>query len=69
MANWIVDGDPGLDLWPFDVRRFGAPHNVPAVLDMLSVQAYGHYYDIAYPEPASAPAARAAAQRRLRPAG
>jgi 4-methylaminobutanoate oxidase (formaldehyde-forming) len=27
MANWIVDGDPGLDLWPFDVRRFGAPHS------------------------------------------
>jgi 4-methylaminobutanoate oxidase (formaldehyde-forming) len=49
MAGWIVDGDPGLDLWPFDVRRFGAPHNVPAVLEALSVQAYGHYYDIAYP--------------------
>ncbi|MGH3265087.1 MAG: GcvT family protein, partial [Trebonia sp.] len=49
MAGWIVDGDPGMDLWPFDVRRFGAPHNVPAVLEMLSVQAYGHYYDIAYP--------------------
>ena len=25
MANWILDGDPGMDLWPFDVRRFGAP--------------------------------------------
>ena len=49
MANWIVDDDPGLDLWPFDVRRFGAPHNVPAVLELLSVQSYGHYYDIAYP--------------------
>ena len=49
LANWIVDGDPGMDLWPFDVRRFGAPHNVPAVLDLLSVSAYGHYYDIAYP--------------------
>jgi 4-methylaminobutanoate oxidase (formaldehyde-forming) len=49
MANWIIDGDPGMDLWPFDVRRFGAPHNVPAVLETLSVQAYGHYYDIAYP--------------------
>ena len=22
MAHWIVDGDPGMDLWPFDVRRF-----------------------------------------------
>ena len=49
MANWIVDDDPGLDLWPFDVRRFGAPHNVPAVLELLSVASYGHYYDIAYP--------------------
>jgi 4-methylaminobutanoate oxidase (formaldehyde-forming) len=49
MAGWIIDGDPGMDLWPFDVRRFGAPHNVPAVLEALSVQAYGHYYDIAYP--------------------
>ena len=49
MANWIIDGDPGMDLWPFDVRRFGGPHNVPAVLEELSVQAYGHYYDIAYP--------------------
>jgi len=49
MANWIIDGDPGMDLWPFDVRRFGTPHNVPAVLETLSVQAYGHYYDIAYP--------------------
>ena len=29
MANWIVDGDPGLDLWPFDVRRFGVPQTVP----------------------------------------
>ena len=22
MAHWILDGDPGMDLWPFDVRRF-----------------------------------------------
>ncbi len=25
MANWILDGDPGMDLWQFDVRRFGPP--------------------------------------------
>jgi 4-methylaminobutanoate oxidase (formaldehyde-forming) len=49
MASWIIDGDPGMDLWPFDVRRFGVPHNVPAVLDALTASAYGHYYDIAYP--------------------
>lgn len=55
MANWIIDGDPGMDLWPFDVRRFGTPHNVPAVLDLESVQAYGHYYDIAFPNRAGHP--------------
>lgn len=49
LANWIIDGDPGMDLWPFDVRRFGAPQNVPAVLDLLSIESYGHYYDIAFP--------------------
>ena len=49
MANWIIDGDPGLDLWPFDVRRFGPSHNVPASLQARSVDAYEHYYDIAYP--------------------
>lgn len=49
MAAWIVDGDPGMDLWPFDVRRFGASHNVPAYLQARSVDAYEHYYDIAYP--------------------
>lgn len=55
MANWIVDGDPGLDLWHFDVRRFGGPQNVPTVLDLASVQAYGHYYSIAFPNRAANP--------------
>jgi 4-methylaminobutanoate oxidase (formaldehyde-forming) len=49
LANWIVDGDPGLDLWPFDVRRFGRPHNVPSYLEARSIEAYGTYYSVAYP--------------------
>jgi len=49
MANWIVDGDPGVDLWDFDVRRFGAPHNVPANLEERSINAYATYYQIAFP--------------------
>jgi glycine cleavage system aminomethyltransferase T/glycine/D-amino acid oxidase-like deaminating enzyme len=49
MASWIIDGDPGMDLWPFDVRRFGPSHNVPAYLRARSVDAYEHYYDIAFP--------------------
>jgi sarcosine dehydrogenase len=49
MANWIIDGDPGMDLWPFDVRRFGKSQNVPSYLEARSIDAYGHYYQIAYP--------------------
>ncbi|MCC6196977.1 MAG: FAD-dependent oxidoreductase [Burkholderiales bacterium] len=49
MANWIVDGDPGMDLWPFDVRRFGAPHAVKRFLYERAVESYGRYYHIAWP--------------------
>ena len=49
MANWIVDDDPGLDLWPFDVRRFGAPHSVKQYMYERAVESYGRYYHIAWP--------------------
>ena len=49
MASWIIDGDPGLDLWPFDVRRFGRPHSVPGYLADRCVDAYARYYQIAFP--------------------
>ena len=56
MAAWIVDGDPGLDLWAFDVLRFGRPHSVPGALRERCVAAYASYYQVAYPnrEPAGA---------------
>src|SRR5512137_1480364 len=49
MANWIVDGDPGMDLWPFDVRRFGAPHSVKEFMYAWAVESYSRYYHIAWP--------------------
>ncbi len=49
MANWIVDGDPGLDLWPFDVRRFGATHSVKDFMYERAVESYARYYHIAWP--------------------
>ena len=54
MAGWIIDGDPGLDLWAFDVRRFGLPHSVPGYLALRCVDAYANYYQVAFPnrEPA-----------------
>jgi glycine cleavage system aminomethyltransferase T/glycine/D-amino acid oxidase-like deaminating enzyme len=49
MANWIMQGDPGLDLWSFDVRRFGAPHAQAKYLQERAVEAYGSYYKIHWP--------------------
>jgi len=49
MANWILHGDPGLDLWPFDARRFGAPHARASWLSARAVEAYGAYYKVHWP--------------------
>lgn len=49
MANWIVHGEPGMDLWPFDVRRFGPLHAQPRYLEARAVESYGAYYKIHWP--------------------
>ena len=38
MANWIANGDPGMDLWPFDLRRFGQLHNGLAYLRDAAIE-------------------------------
>ncbi|MGH6874551.1 MAG: GcvT family protein, partial [Aestuariivirgaceae bacterium] len=49
MANWIVYGEPGMDLWPFDVRRFGPLHAQPRYVETRAVESYGAYYKIHWP--------------------
>ena len=49
MADWIVDGDPGLDLWHMDVRRFGPAYRSPSFTLKRTVENYETYYDIRYP--------------------
>ncbi len=49
MAHWILDGDPGMDLWTFDIRRFGAPHANARYLEERAIEAYGRYYSIHWP--------------------
>ena len=29
LAEWVADGEPPYDLWPVDIRRFGAGHKDP----------------------------------------
>ena len=50
----------------FDVRRFGAPHNVPAYLEQRSINAYSHYYEIAFPNRELAAPRGSAPQRAVR---
>ncbi|MCP3973798.1 MAG: FAD-dependent oxidoreductase [bacterium] len=56
MAGWILDGDPGLDLWAFDVRRFGELHSNPRYLHDRAIEAYSRYYALHFPDEESAAA-------------
>jgi len=48
-ANWIMHGDAGLDLWAFDIRRFGPLHAGADFLHERAVESYARYYDIHWP--------------------
>ncbi|MDQ5841812.1 MAG: FAD-dependent oxidoreductase, partial [Chloroflexota bacterium] len=49
IAHWIVDGEPELDLWKMDIRRFGSQYRSPAYTLARSYENYATYYDIHYP--------------------
>ncbi|HEX6781024.1 MAG TPA: FAD-dependent oxidoreductase [Solirubrobacterales bacterium] len=49
LAEWIADGEPHLDLWQMDIRRFGAQYRSPAYTHARVQETYETYYDIRYP--------------------
>jgi glycine cleavage system aminomethyltransferase T/glycine/D-amino acid oxidase-like deaminating enzyme len=49
MAEWIVAGEPAMDLWEMDVRRFGAHYRSPGYTLKRTREVYETYYDIKYP--------------------
>jgi glycine cleavage system T protein len=49
MAEWIVDGEPSLDLWKMDLRRFGDAYRNRDHTLARTVEVYSTYYDIHYP--------------------
>ena len=49
MASWIVDGEPELDLWKMDIRRFGPAYRSQAYTLARTTEVYATYYDIHYP--------------------
>ena len=50
IAEWIAEGEPSLDLWEMDVRRFGSQYS-PSYTHARIRETYETYYDIRYPEP------------------
>jgi 4-methylaminobutanoate oxidase (formaldehyde-forming) len=49
MAEWIVEGDPGLDTWRMDLRRFGPQYRSRRLTLDRTHETYRQYYDIHYP--------------------
>ena len=49
MAEWIAGGEPSMDLWQMDVRRFGAQYRSPSYTLKRVLETYETYYDIHYP--------------------
>ena len=49
MAEWISAGEPQMDLWEMDIRRFGPQYRSPAYTLARTRENYETYYDIRYP--------------------
>jgi 4-methylaminobutanoate oxidase (formaldehyde-forming) len=49
MAEWIVEGEPSLDVWHMDINRFGSQYRSPGYTLARTVENYQTYYDIPYP--------------------
>ncbi|MDR7535011.1 MAG: FAD-dependent oxidoreductase [Armatimonadota bacterium] len=49
LAGWIVEGDPGLDVWRMDIRRFQPHYGDPAYARARALEAYSKNYVLRYP--------------------
>lgn len=49
LANWLVDGDPGADIFGMDVARYGAFASNDRYLRDMTAQFYSRRFVIAYP--------------------
>ena len=49
VAEWVHSGEPQMDLWHMDIRRFGAAYKSPSFTLKRIQENYEEYYDIHYP--------------------
>ena len=72
LAEWVADGEPPYDLWPVDIRRFGAGHKDPNWVRARTLEAYARHYSIAWPAEeyqSGRPLRRSPLYERLKAAG
>ncbi len=49
LAEWIAGGEPPMDLWPVDIRRFGRPHRSIDWVRSRTLELYAKHYTMAWP--------------------
>ena len=49
LAEWVAGGEPPMDLWPVDIRRFGQHHRSTEWVRTRTTEAYGKHYTMAWP--------------------
>jgi 4-methylaminobutanoate oxidase (formaldehyde-forming) len=49
LAEWIVEGEPSLDLWPVDIRRFAPFHDNDSLLKDRVSEVLGLHYMMPWP--------------------
>ena len=49
LAEWIVEGEPPMDLWVVDIRRFGKHHRSDDWVRARTLELYGKHYTIGWP--------------------
>jgi len=49
LAEWVAAGEPPMDLWAVDIRRFGNLHRDRRWVLTRTLEAYAHHYSMAWP--------------------
>ena len=49
MAEWIIEGEPSLNIWPLDIRRLGPHHRSRSYNVARTGEIYGKHYTIHWP--------------------
>ena len=49
LAEWIIDGEPSMDLWPVDIRRFVPAQNTLRTLRERSPETLSLHYAVSFP--------------------